>query len=329
MSRFAANPRSWVITTALLLTCSLPAQFMDVAVTSIQQVPPIVCANATVAPRVTVKNNSDVVVTSFAVLYGLSIGLPFVFNWEGSLQTGQTVNVDLPPIGLVAGEYAFTARTSAPNGLADNLPENDAWSQQVVVNVPSATGILSILTDRYGSDVTWQLSSEAGTVLYTGGPYADVEDGELIQQEFCLTNGCYTFSIADLFEDGICCENGQGFYILTGSAGEIWIISNGQYGAGEERTFCLNGVNVPDLSTRGPEVFPNPTGGHLDITIPRHFAAASLRLFDATGRFIMQQTWPKDALTTRMDLHGLPNGTYLLFVEGRAPMAPVRVLLAQ
>lgn len=329
MSCFADNPRHWAITSAFLISYGLSAQFMDVAVTSILQVPPIVCTSATVAPRVTVKNNSDVVVTSFSVLYGLPIGLPFIFNWEGSLQMGQTVNVDLPPIGLVAGEYAFSARTSSPNGLQDDDPDNDAWSIPVVVNVPSATGILSVVTDNFGSDVTWQLATEAGTVLYSGGPYADVENGELIQEEFCLTNGCYTFTISDLFEDGICCDNGQGFYILTGSAGEIWIISNGQYGAGEERTFCLNGVAVPELSVRGPEVFPNPTAGPLEITLPKSFERASLRLFDATGRLVMQQPWPDDVLTTRMDLQDLPNGTYLLHVEGSTPVAPVRIIRAQ
>lgn len=321
--------------TALLLpllwgaVSGLHAQFMDVAVTSILNVPPIVCADPIVTPRITIKNNSDVVVTSVAVAYGVTAGMPAFDLWEGSLQPGQTVNHDLPPIALPAGEDLFVAAANAPNGLPDQVPENDSWSVLVQVSVPAEVITFQLRTDDLGSDVTWTLANESGTVLYADGPYLDVPGGELFQLPFCLTNGCYTFTINDLFGDGICCGNGEGGYSLVGSDGTVYVQSDGQYGEQDVHEICLNGVQVDEPAPRSLTVVahPNPTAGMLWLSTPGHPGPLDLRLTDAMGRLMMARRVVSDAHARAVDLSGLPPGLYLLHAQSMGMQGTVRVVV--
>jgi hypothetical protein len=60
-----------------------------------------------------------------------------------------------------------------------------------------------------------------------------------IELDFCLPNGSFNFEIADSYGDGLCCNEGNGGYILET---EYAIIhdSPGTFGSGEVINFSLN-----------------------------------------------------------------------------------------
>jgi len=306
----------------------LQAQFMDVGITSILNVPAIVCADPTVSPRVTIKSNSEVVVTSVVIAYGVPGALPAFELWEGSLQPGQTVNHDLPPIALPGGEHLFTATASAPNGLQDEDPTNDSWSIPVKVSVPAEIIQFRLQTDNFGSDITWELISDNGTVLQAGGPYQNIAGGEVIERSFCLTNGCYTFIINDLFGDGICCGNGQGGYTLVGSDGTVYVDSDGQYGAQDVHEICLAGVQVEERhAALTLEAHPNPTRGPLWLRAPDGDGLLEVLVTDALGRAVQRMRIPAGDMHTPMDLSGLAPGMHIVHARTASRQGTLRVLL--
>lgn len=72
--------------------------------------------------------------------------------------------------------------------------------------------IVTIQTDRYGNETSWDIKDEQDNIVYEGSDY---DGNTLYELPQCLPNGCYTFTIYDQFSDGICCNYGDGYYSLT------------------------------------------------------------------------------------------------------------------
>lgn len=96
---------------------------------------------------------------------------------------------------------------------------------------------LTLLTDNYPGEITWDLTDSTGTIVASGGPYADA--ATTLVENFCAAEGCYTFTIYDSFGDGICCAYGSGNYDLTVDGSTV--ASGGEYGESESTTFCVGG----------------------------------------------------------------------------------------
>ncbi len=181
----------------------------DAAVTSIANIPTLLCGTDSIIPQISLKNNSNVVMTMMDVIYGLVGGIEDTLNWTGTLQPDQTVILFLPTIYVPNGEQILNVSASMPNGIPDANLDNDTWSFAFTVVYPSETVILALTPDNYGADITWEITSSIGTVLYEGGPYTNNNSGVTDSLMFCLTDTCYTFTIYDEFGDGICCDASQ------------------------------------------------------------------------------------------------------------------------
>jgi Metallo-peptidase family M12/Secretion system C-terminal sorting domain len=96
---------------------------------------------------------------------------------------------------------------------------------------------LQIRTDNYPGETTWEIRNSSNIVLYSGGPYSAPNSLHNIQ--LCLPAGCYTFKINDSYGDGICCLYGNGYYNIK--QGTNTLISGGQFGATETKSFCATG----------------------------------------------------------------------------------------
>ncbi|ELR68640.1 Endonuclease I [Fulvivirga imtechensis AK7] len=94
--------------------------------------------------------------------------------------------------------------------------------------------VLSLVTDNYASETSWELKDTSGTVLYNGNGYAN---NSSYSETFCLADGSYDFVIYDSYGDGICCAYGQGAYALT--SGGTTLSSGGAFGASEAVSFTI------------------------------------------------------------------------------------------
>lgn len=104
---------------------------------------------------------------------------------------------------------------------------------------------LALMTDNYGSETSWQITNTANTTVASGSGYSN---NQSINENLCLNDGSYTFTILDSYGDGICCTNGNGQYTLT-HAGTT-LASGGQFSNRQDHTFTL-GTTTPPPSGDG------------------------------------------------------------------------------
>ena len=95
---------------------------------------------------------------------------------------------------------------------------------------------LTILLDNFPWQTNWGLVDSTGVPVAFGGPYTD--EGATVVENFCASNGCYTFTIFDTGGDGIL---GAGGYTLTL---DTTIIASGSDSALNQSTeFCTENLN--------------------------------------------------------------------------------------
>ena len=98
-----------------------------------------------------------------------------------------------------------------------------------------------IETDYWSSEISWEIFNTEQGVIYSGSNYAN--GGVIIDENYCLSPGCYEFVILDSYGDGLSSNNTGGnnpnYYILNNN-GEILVeMTNVNFGSGETYSFCL------------------------------------------------------------------------------------------
>ena len=120
-------------------------------------------------------------------------------------------------------------------------PESCNYNADATLDDGSCTGpgesiTISVTTDIYPGETTWTLTDDSGATIATGGPYSTA--GITEEQTVCVAEGCYTFSIADSFGDGIFEPGG---YVLT--VNDTLVASGGDFGDVETVAFCTDNLN--------------------------------------------------------------------------------------
>ena len=104
---------------------------------------------------------------------------------------------------------------------------------------------LTIVLDNYPGETTWEITNSGGGVVASGGPYST--QGGVVNETYCLADGCYDFTIFDSYGDGICCAYGIGSYDLVDDNNNT-LASGGQFASQETTNFCLGGGSGPTCS---------------------------------------------------------------------------------
>jgi len=102
---------------------------------------------------------------------------------------------------------------------------------------------VSITFDNYPEETSWTLKNANGTTVASGGTYASQADGSTLNISLCLADGCYDFTINDVYGDGICCSYGNGSYTVSGPSGTL--ASGGSFTSSQTTNFCLGGGPAP------------------------------------------------------------------------------------
>ena len=75
---------------------------------------------------------------------------------------------------------------------------------------------ITVQTDQYGGETSWEILNEDGQVVAISPPY---QDNSLLTVTKLLPAGDYQFVMMDAFGDGICCGFGEGWYRLHNACG--------------------------------------------------------------------------------------------------------------
>lgn len=214
----------------------------DLALVSIQGLNPAPCESV-LEPVVTVFNVGQQTVTAFNVSIAVDGGTPTVISWTGSLASGAGVDVALcdagPCLALADGDHTVDASVSL-TGTADENASNDAYTTTFETS-SGADVTWTIVTDNYPGETTWSVTDEAGSTVWSGGPYAAT--GTTYSETVCLPYECYTLTVNDSYGDGICCAYGTGSFEL--SSGGTVLASGGEFASTTSSNFCLDAPSVP------------------------------------------------------------------------------------
>lgn len=124
---------------------------------------------------------------------------------------------------------------------------------------PCSDVSLSVLTDCWATEVSWEILDDQGSVVASVSS-GDYEDESLNTWSQCLSPGCYTFNIFDSFGDGMsgstyssCGVDGD--YDMVGPDGEILFeMGSANYGSQSSHTFCVQENVVPPCAKPYPQV---------------------------------------------------------------------------
>ena len=194
----------------------------------------VVCASETDI-EITFRNYGSQALTSLDLTYDINSGIPATYNWTGSMIPGaqETVtitNVSFSPVANVGQTpgNVVTWTASNPNGQVDQNASNNSssskfthWdlSGEVLNGIDAGVINVSILTDGYGSETTWEIKAEDGTVIGSGGPYSN--NTQYNETAFVNPTECFTFSLYDSYGDGMCCANGVGEVLVQDINGNV------------------------------------------------------------------------------------------------------------
>ena len=196
--------------------------------------------SSTVTPEIQILNAGTTTLTSMAISYQVSGQTAQTYNWTGSLATGATQNITLPSVNYGSGSFTFTATVLSVNGQADaNTVNNSQSSSYFCVNgVNNAT--ITLETDCYGNEISWQIKDAADIVVHSGAGYGNEQTYTI---PVCLATECYTFVINDSYGDGISgngCGQGAGNYFITDNASGATLVTmtTASYGFGTSHSLC-------------------------------------------------------------------------------------------
>lgn len=272
----------------------------------------VLCGSEDVVIEVTVTNTGTNTLTSCMLEYSINGGPVQQQSWAGSLEQYETDVVELPAFTSQGGTNTVEVNVITPNGVTDeNALNNTTTVEFTSYEGPTYTYTLTLVLDDYGSETTWTVK-RLGQTLYEGGPYQDGTNGQVVVEEFCLEEVCYQFRIADSYEDGMCCDFGEGSWTLTDPNGEV-VGTGGAFGASQQIQFCPDEtLAVNESEDMRLHAYPNPAQSELTLVWPESNGIA--RVMDVAGREVWRDLVNQPHST--WNTSGWAEGTYLVAWQG-------------
>ena len=146
-------------------------------------------------------------------------------NWgEGSYELAFDGNVVASGGEFGASEtIPFSTPSSGSTPNPSPTPVDDCYDVSIYMQF-----------DTYPQDTSWDIS-QGDNIVASSPPYADnlAEDTETL----CLSPGNYVVTFYDAYEDGMCCQWGEGSYRVTSN--QKVIKEGGEFGVSESTEFSL------------------------------------------------------------------------------------------
>lgn len=224
-------------------TYNQPSVNDDAGISAID-IPNGTICGVTFTPVVTLNNFGTNALTSANINFSIDGGTPVVVPWTGNLAAGASAQVSLPTQVILNGSHTFDVETSDPNGTTDGYIFNDDASSTFNITVGNPV-TMTLMTDCWGSETSWELRDGSNNVVYSGGPYADT-GGDTIVSNWCLADGCYDFQIFDSYGDGMfgsqwqsCTINGDMTIVDDATGATIGGLLNPDFGNDTTMNFCV------------------------------------------------------------------------------------------
>lgn len=287
----------------------------DVEITGLGSLLPEYCVN-NIAPVVHFRNTGSEPVTSINFHYKVNSGDVADYPWTGNLNFLDEATIQLPAYTFgLENSNLLTVYADGINGVNDDYPRNDTI--RTSFEAAKQTGeevFLSIKTDNYPEETTWNITDVAGNTLTSGGPYN--ENLHTYTYTIPVAFGtCYQFNIYDSGGNGICCgTSGLGRYQLKSGSG---IIKGGAAFGSEDHVQFYSGAGVGIPEAAYPfafSIYPNPTTSMATLTIensaPANLEVRVLNMQGSELQRIPAKAYDAGSHEILLDCSDLPAGLY-------------------
>jgi len=273
--------------------------------------------------KIILYNRGTSPLTTATINYNVNGGTNTTHNWTGNLASNKYTIIS---VNTIATSGTFNVSIAGINGGNDERTTNNTASKSFSfptvtppTDYPYTNYTLDIVGDRYGTETTWQVTNQIGTILYNGGPYSNLNSNTT---QPLVTNlvmnlpagGCYTFTIFDSYSDGICCTYGTGSWTIKTNTGATTVGTGGTFTTSQGVSFRNTSLSSENFNLDAISLFPNPTNGILNISIPSELGTnIDYEIFNNIG-----QTIEKFKLTNSdfsIDTSNMSSGVYFIKLQ--------------
>ena len=185
-------------------------------ITRVNEIPNLTCSAQTDAEFEFLNQGSDPV-TSLTYTYSIG-GATQAASWNGNVGSYERTMIHIPTFDIEPNiDDTLTVQVTKINGMdVDVSPKTLAMRK----NIYSGSGamLLTIVTDRYGSETTFNIFDSDGNVVLSGGPWSDLGSNDTMSHEILFepqSEGCYRLEVYDGYGDGINSGYGEGCFTMT------------------------------------------------------------------------------------------------------------------
>ncbi len=185
-----------------------------------------------------IRNNGFETITSLALQIVLN-GIPVdTIAWSGNLAFQAEIEYVFTTPDLTEGSNIIAVSVLEVNQESDEVPTNNEPEWMLVAFTEGKTFSLSLKTDNFPNETTWQLSDEQQNIIASGGPYAVPQSFHF--SSFCLNpERCYLFTIFDAYGDGMN-QGPKGYFEITNHHGQVVAsLSRPNFGSQSSNQFCV------------------------------------------------------------------------------------------
>ena len=223
--------------------------------------------------EVNIQNIGLETLTSMTVVAELN-GQTYTANWEGELPRFGIEKI-MMSMEVPFGTYPVTVTVTEANG----EPQSHASSGSVTCMEWNNLEIegeeeqlrLELMQDKFGNQITWEFTASDGTILASGGPYDMLLGGNATQMQLANVTvpagECVKFTIHDSGNNGICCNTGQGYYIVKDSHGNVVFGDQNDGDFGSEASHLVSIIGATQVSVGETEV-SGINYNHADFAAP-------------------------------------------------------------
>ncbi len=252
----------------------------DAAIVS-ASIPQTACADA-LTPTLNLKNYGTVNLTSLQFVYSVNGGEENTYSWTGNLAQGESEVVTLPTLNYTPTDNNISnIRCELPNGMADQLPQNDFNNQSFVgsVNYPTDCKFLMLVTAN-PEDITWSIVDGNGTAIAEGGPYTST--GFKINPFSFPETGCYELLLNDASGSGL---SGSLYVISNDNDDILWTGGAFTYSTRAELAHDITIDINEKLSADDISIAPNPITNNANIEFNLYKNSnINIAIFDILGK---------------------------------------------
>jgi len=286
------------------------------------------------SPVVSIQNWGSNPMSSATIAYNVNGGTSQNYNFSDAgnpIAPGATRMITLNPISFVpvAGNNTLNVTVSNPNGVADNTADNagsTTFSATLATESQTMTVTLNLVTDRYGSETTWNVKNSGGTTIASGGPYGPdlAANGTTTQAPVAINlspNDCYTFTIMDAYGDGINGGYGAGsFNIKDGN--NTTLVSGGAFGSEDLGLFKSPLAGLIENSISEVSIYPNPATSVLNVSFASE-GDATVTMTDLQGRVVAIENGSEVAF----NVANLAKGSYIVSITSAGSVYTQNVVI--